>query len=69
MEEVEAQKPIRILREHKARIRLTVDLVPEIKVIVYREGVAPVAAQAPAAPVPVQAAPAVEKAVSTEPEA
>ena len=62
-------EPIRILGEHKARIRLTVDLVPEIKVIVYREGEAPVAAQAPAAPVPVQAAPAVEKAVSTEPEA
>lgn len=30
--------PIRMLGEHKAQIRLTVDLVPEITVIVHREG-------------------------------
>lgn len=30
--------PIRTLGEHKAHIRLTVDLVPEITVVVYREG-------------------------------
>lgn len=30
--------PIRMLGEHKAHIRLTVDLVPEITVIVHREG-------------------------------
>jgi large subunit ribosomal protein L9 len=35
--QVEAQ-PIRLLGEHKAHVRLTIDLVPEIKVIVYREG-------------------------------
>jgi len=35
--QVEAQ-PIRNLGEHKAEVRLTVDLVPEIKIIVYREG-------------------------------
>lgn len=34
---VEVQ-PIRTLGEHKARVRLTMDLVPEIKVIVHREG-------------------------------
>lgn len=39
--QVEAQ-PIRNLGEHKAEVRLTVDLVPEIKIIVYREGEAPV---------------------------
>jgi large subunit ribosomal protein L9 len=52
-------EPIRNLGEHKARVRLTVDLVPEVKVIVYREGEAPaeVAAAAPAAPA-AQAAPA-----------
>lgn len=34
--------PIRALGEHKARIHLTVDLNPEVKVIVHREGEAPV---------------------------
>ena len=34
--------PIRTLGEHKAHIRLTVDLVPEVKIIVHREGEAPV---------------------------
>ena len=38
--QIEAQ-PIKSLGEHKVRIRLTVDLVPEVKVIVYREGEAP----------------------------
>jgi len=41
--QVEVQ-PIRVLGEHKAHIRLTVDLIPEIKVVVYREGEAPVEA-------------------------
>lgn len=31
-------EPIRTLGEHKAHIRLTIDLVPEIKIIVHREG-------------------------------
>jgi len=31
-------QPIRSLGEHVARIHLTVDLTPEIKVVVYREG-------------------------------
>jgi large subunit ribosomal protein L9 len=31
-------QPIRTLGEFKARIRLTMDLVPEVKIIVYREG-------------------------------
>lgn len=31
-------QPIRMLGEHKAKIRLTVDLTPEVKVIVHREG-------------------------------
>jgi large subunit ribosomal protein L9 len=35
--QIESQ-PIRDLGEHKAKIRLTVDLVPEIKVTVLREG-------------------------------
>jgi large subunit ribosomal protein L9 len=42
-------EPVRTLGEHKARVRLTVDLNPEIKVVVYREGEAPASA-APAAP-------------------
>jgi large subunit ribosomal protein L9 len=58
-------EPIRTLGEHKARIRLTVDLVPEIKIMVYREGEAPVsapAAQVAAAP----AAPAEQPAAKAE---
>jgi large subunit ribosomal protein L9 len=35
--QVEAE-PIRVLGEHKAHIRLTIDLIPEIKIIVLREG-------------------------------
>jgi large subunit ribosomal protein L9 len=34
-------QPIRTLGEHKVHVRLTVDLVPEIKVLVHREGEAP----------------------------
>jgi large subunit ribosomal protein L9 len=34
-------QPIRTLGEHKARVRLTIDLNPEIKVIVHREGEVP----------------------------
>jgi large subunit ribosomal protein L9 len=43
-------QPIRTLGEFKAHIRLTVDLVPEVRVIVHREGETPVL---PAAPAPV----------------
>ncbi len=35
--DVESQ-PIRTLGEHKASVRLTVDLVPEITILVHREG-------------------------------
>jgi large subunit ribosomal protein L9 len=47
-------EPIRTLGEHKAHVRLTVDLTPEIKVIVHREGEAPVLPEQPepAAPQP-----------------
>ena len=31
-------QPVRILGEHKVRVRLTVDLIPVIKVVVYHEG-------------------------------
>jgi large subunit ribosomal protein L9 len=31
-------QPIRTLGEHNARIRLTIDLIPEVKVIIQREG-------------------------------
>jgi large subunit ribosomal protein L9 len=31
-------QPLRSLGEHTVRVRLTMDLIPEIKVIVYREG-------------------------------
>lgn len=34
-------QPLRNLGEHTVQVRLTVDLVPEVKVIVYREGETP----------------------------
>lgn len=67
-------EPIRTLGEHKARVRLTVDLTPEIRILVHREGEAPagaaVAAAAPAAAAPA-AEPQPEAAAEpeTEPEA
>jgi len=48
--QVEVQ-PIRTLGEHKAHVRLTVDLNPEIKVIVHREGEAPILPEEPKAEV------------------
>lgn len=65
-------EPIRILGEHIARIRLTIDLTPEVKVMVYREGEAPVIKEEaksapkkeePEAPVAEEAAPAEEVVV------
>ena len=58
-------QPIRTLGEHKAHIRLTMDLIPEIKIIVYREGEANPTEEAAAetanpAAKPVEEAPAPE---------
>ena len=39
--QVEVQ-PIRTLGEHKAHIRLTVDLIPTVTILVHREGESPV---------------------------
>jgi len=72
--------PIRTLGEFKALVRLTVDLIPEVKVIVHREGEAPslktedapAVAEAEAAPVAeaaVDEAPAVELPVDDTPAA
>lgn len=51
--QVEGQ-PIRTLGEHKAHIRLTVDLNPVVNIVVYREGETPASpaqtAKQPAAP-------------------
>jgi len=49
-------QPIRNLGEYKARVRLTVDLVPEIKILVYREGESLEAATQAAAEAAAQAA-------------
>lgn len=52
-------QPIRTLGEHKAVVRLTVDLNPEVKVIVSREGEkSAVSKAAPAKKVEAEAAPA-----------
>ncbi len=37
-------QPLRMIGEHKIRVRLTVDLIPEIRAILYREGETPEAA-------------------------
>jgi len=47
-------QPIRNLGEHKVHIRLTMDLIPEVTVIVHREG------EAPELPVEESAEPVVE---------
>lgn len=75
-------EPIRVLGEHTAHVRLTIDLTPKVKVMVYREGEAPVETkeEKPAAkkaveePVeeavteaPVEEAPVVEEAVAEAP--
>jgi large subunit ribosomal protein L9 len=52
-------QPIRLLGEHKARVRLTIDLNPEIMVNVLREGEAIPETPAPIA-TPAEAAPVVE---------
>jgi large subunit ribosomal protein L9 len=72
-------EPIRTLGEHTAHVRLTVDLIPEIKVIVHREGEAFKLSEAKAPPAEVveptavvaestQAAETVEEAVEEESE-
>src|SRR5512146_3252752 len=43
-------EPIRTLGEHKCTVRLTVDLTPEVKIIVHREGETPAALAPKAAP-------------------
>lgn len=64
-------QPIRMLGEYTAPVRLTMDLVPEIKIIVYREGESPedvstaekpAAAEAPVSAVVEEEALAVEEA-------
>ncbi len=54
-------QPLRMLGEYKVRIRLTVDMIPTIDVIVYREG------EAVTAPAPARAA-TMEEEVEQEPE-
>lgn len=49
-------QPIRLLGEHRVKVRLTMDLTPEIKVMVYREGEV----------IPSESAPAVEKKSKVE---
>jgi large subunit ribosomal protein L9 len=65
-------EPIRVLGEHKCTIRLTVDLTPEVKVIVHREGETPAALaaeQAAAAEKTAEAEQTAEEAEAATPEA
>ena len=66
-------EPIRVLGEHIAHVRLTIDLTPKVKVMVYREGEAPVESkeEKPAAKksveAPVEETPVVEEAIAEAP--
>jgi large subunit ribosomal protein L9 len=62
-------QPIRTLGEHPIRIRLTMDLIPEIKVIVYREGEAEPVSAVEAKPEPAAETAKVEEAPPAEPAA
>ena len=53
-------QPLRSLGEHKVHVRLTVDLVPEVTVIVHREG------EAVKLPSPAEVAPAPAAEASAE---
>jgi large subunit ribosomal protein L9 len=55
-------QPLRSLGEHKVRIRLTMDLIPEIKVTIFREG-----EPGPNLPIEEPARKAEEKLVSDQP--
>lgn len=68
-------QPIRTLGEYTANIRLTMDLIPSVSIVVYREGEAnpteaaaePVAVETPAAEAPaVEETPAVDEAPAAE---
>ncbi len=65
--QIDAQ-PIRNLGDHKVRVRLTVDMIPEIRILVHREGEAPNRPAEQAAPAPAEAA-AEPEAASEAPEA
>lgn len=59
-------EPIRVLGEHKCNVRLTVDLTPEVKIIVHREGETPAILAAKAVAVAEPEAPAIETPAETE---
>jgi large subunit ribosomal protein L9 len=63
-------QPVKTLGVHKARIRLTVDLIPEVQVVVHREGepVESAFEQQPVAPAVVEAGDELDEGAS-EPEA
>jgi len=53
-------QPIRTLGEHKAHIRLTMDLIPEIRIVVFREGEVNPVEEAAHAPKPAEVTPTAE---------
>src|SRR5512142_2020781 len=61
-------EPIRVLGEHKCTVRLTVDLIPEIKIIVHREGETPAVLKAAEAQPKAEAAASAEAAAPAEAE-
>ena len=62
-------QPLRMLGEYKVRIRLTVDLIPSIDVVVYREGEAVTSAATAKTAAPETEEVAAEPQTESEPEA
>jgi large subunit ribosomal protein L9 len=62
-------QPLRTLGEHKAHIRLTMDLIPEIKIVVYREGESEPGTQPESTTTSVKAAPETKAGAAAAPEA
>lgn len=59
-------QPLRELGDHKVPVRLTADLIPNVRVIIHREGEAIKQAAAPAAEAPAEAAVEAEAPVEAE---
>lgn len=62
-------EPIRTLGEKKAHVRLTVDLMPEVRIIVHREGETVAEAMQPVTEAPVAEPPASDETPAVEAEA
>lgn len=59
-------QPLRLLGMHTVTVRLTIDLVPQFTVVVYREGESPDSYMIPAEELAAEAAPEIEEVEASE---